>query len=198
MMTEISLRNDLKAKGMSISKKNREVISAFQSGIADGLADHVNRGLLVARRNYFVDTYRAQGKSAAAANRKGKAAVYSAFPGANKPDKKGVMKFVKGKIVNRSGQMQEAIYPVNFRRMAFHYVGTNSSPDMEVTISAIGSNKEAKINISGRTGMLMRIHVNKSRIRILELAFRVISRQLKTLVAAGIEKKLEPTKVLRK
>jgi len=198
MMTAMSIKEAVKANGMRFKDRHAQVVEKFQSGLADGVADQMNIGLAIAHNDYFVDTYRQSGKAAVKPNIQGRSVNYVEIPGANKADKRGKMKFVKGKIVNRTGQMAQAISPVTWAEHGGMLLGKNKSSDMLVRIERKPDEIHATIEVSGRTGKLMGIHINKSKIRILMLAFRTAGANFRKLADAGIMKKILPLKVVRK
>jgi hypothetical protein len=196
----------LRGSKVNLKKQHVELLNKWSVGIFGGISDHLNHALAIAEKEYFVNTYREKvGGNGTRA--------YVPFNGANKKSRdkiktnpktgkqytvKGKDLFVKGKIVNRSGLMQKAFAPVRWSDFeGSKTTGLNGSPDLSCEIGKKSGGFYGSIRFTGRTAKLMGIHINKSKIRIMELAFRKAKRNFDKLVKAKIVKALKPIGVLR-
>lgn len=107
--------------------------------------------------------------------------LYRPFAGANKADRKGKLKFVKGKLVNRSGGVKESFNPIKWGWQS----GANSAgTKAEITKNDKGTVLTVEFN--KRTSMILGVLRNAPhRFRIMELANGKVKRTIEKII--GIE-----------
>jgi hypothetical protein len=161
---------------IKFKKEPRKVVLAryehvhdvYQKNKMDGMKAFVGAFSETIDKSYFVDKSYGTTKT----SRSGGAVFvqYDSFPGANKPDKKGRKKFKKGAIVSRTGGMHEEFKPPIYFSGNNPAVGRAAKSKGDVRFEV--TENKMSIDISGRTARLMGIHINKNRIRIVELALK--------------------------
>jgi hypothetical protein len=115
-----------------------------------------------------------------------------AFPGANKKDKRGVLRFVWNKFVNRTGILVESFEPPVFHESAIFglYGRSPKARDLTIRVNSKVGKTESKLKWSGRSGLILgvsRNKIGKGRIAPVERSFAWVKRSIAKALKAGLK-----------
>lgn len=188
-------------KSRKWEKKEKDLLSAYRSGVAGGTADYVQLVLDKTRTKQMVNASPAMiAKSRALVLKKAREDRANGIKGV-KYDYKGDLrkslrnaglKFNDSQAINRTHSMESALRAMRFSVSEMGIVtGRNQDGNVLFQLSPTSGKFVGFIDITGKVGTAMKVMINKFRIRILSAGASKANTMWKKMVFAGLQQNMQ-------